>query len=70
MDNNYEGHAAELGGAVHSLELPPGKHHIKVELARYRTFETDVTSSAGKQFEVKTELVKGSIEDAGSEIKK
>jgi hypothetical protein len=70
VDNNYEGHAGELGGAVHSLELPPGKHHIKVELAGYRTFETDVTLVAGQKYEVKTELVKGSIEDAGSEIKK
>ena len=70
VDNNYEGHAGELGGAVHSLELPPGKHHIKVELPGYRTFETDVVLIAGQKYEVKTELVKGSIQDAGSEIKK
>jgi hypothetical protein len=70
VDNNYVGHAGELGGAVHSLELPPGKHHIKVELAGYQTFDTDVTLIAGQKFEVKTELAKGSIEDAGSEIKK
>lgn len=70
VDQKYVGHAGELGGAVHSLELPPGEHHIKVELAGYRTFETDVNLVAGQKSEVKTELVKGSIEDAGSDIKK
>ena len=70
IDQNYVGHAGELGGAVHSVQLAPGKHHIKVELAGYRTFETDVTLIAGQKSEMKTELVKGSIEDAGSEIKK
>jgi uncharacterized membrane protein len=70
VDNKYVGHAGELGGAVHSLQLPPGKHHIKVELAGYQTFDTDVTLIAGQKSEVKTDLVKGSIQDAGSEIKK
>ena len=70
VDSKYVGHAGELGGAVHSLELAPGKHHIKVELAGYQTFDTEVTLIAGQKSEVKTELVKGSIQDAGSEIKK
>jgi hypothetical protein len=70
VDEKYVGHAGELGGAVHSLQLPAGEHHIKVELAGYRTFETDVNLIAGQKSEVKTELMKGSIEDAGSDIKK
>jgi PEGA domain len=70
LDGNYIGHAGELGGSVHSLLVSPGTHHIKVELPGYRTFETDVTLLAGQKSEVKTELVKGSIEQAGSEIKK
>lgn len=70
LDNNYVGHASELGGAVHSLLVSPGKHHIKIELPGYRTFETEVDLLAGQKSEVKTELVKGSIEQASTDIKK
>src|SRR5215469_9250155 len=70
LDNNYIGHAGELGGAVHSLLVSPGPHRVKVELPGYRTFETDVTLLAGQKSEVKTELLKGSIEQASSDIKK
>lgn len=70
LDNNYVGHAGELGGAVHSLLVSPGKHHIKIELPGYRTFETEVELLAGQKSEVKTELVKGSIEQASTDIKK
>jgi hypothetical protein len=70
LDGNYVGHAGELGGSVHALLVSPGKHHVKVELPGYRTFETDVDLIAGQKSEVKTTLVEGSIEQAGPEIKK
>jgi hypothetical protein len=70
LDGNYVGHASELGGKFHSLLVSPGKHKIKIELPGYRTFETEVEVLAGQKSEVKTELVKGSIEQAGSDIKK
>jgi PEGA domain-containing protein len=70
VDDNYVGHAGESGGALHSLLVSPGKHGIKVALPGYRTFETEVTLLAGQKSEVKTELVKGSIEQASAEIKK
>jgi hypothetical protein len=69
MDGAYIGHASELGGATHSLSLSAGKHKIKVELPGYRTFETEVTLVAGQKSEVKTELTKGSIEQASPDIK-
>jgi hypothetical protein len=69
MDGAYIGHASELGGATHSLSLSAGKHKIKVELPGYRTFETEITLIAGQKSEVKTELTKGSIEQAGPDIK-
>jgi hypothetical protein len=69
LDDKYIGHASELGGAVHSLSISPGKHRIKVELPGYRTFETEVNLLRGQKSEVKTELVKGSIEQAGPDIK-
>jgi hypothetical protein len=70
LDGNYVGHASELGGKFHSLEVSPGKHRIKVELPGYRTFETEVNVLVGQKSEVKTELVKGSIEQADPDIKK
>jgi hypothetical protein len=70
LDSNYVGHAGELGGSVHALLVSPGKHHIKVELPGYRTFETEVDLIAGQKSEVKTSLVEGSIEQAGPDIKK
>ena len=69
LDDNYIGHASEFGGALHALLVSPGKHRVKVALPGYRTFETGVELLAGQKEEVKTELVKGSIEQASSEIK-
>jgi PEGA domain-containing protein len=70
LDDKYVGHTGELGGSVHALLVTPGKHRVKIELPGYRTFETEVNLIAGQKSEVKTELVKGSIEQAGAEIKK
>jgi hypothetical protein len=69
VDDAYLGHAGELGGAFHSMLISPGKHRIKIELPGYRTFETEVNLLAGQKSEIKTELVKGSIEQAGPLIK-
>jgi hypothetical protein len=69
LDGKFVGHASEFGGALHSMLVSPGKHRIKVELPGYQTFETEVNLLANQKSEVKTELVKGSIEQAGPEIK-
>jgi PEGA domain len=70
LDDKFVGHAGEFGGAFRSMLISPGKHRIKVELPGYRTFETEVNLLAGQKSEVKTELVKGSIEQAGPLIKR
>jgi hypothetical protein len=70
IDDAFVGHAGELGGAFHSMLIDPGKHRIKIELPGYRTFETEVNLLAGQKSEIKTELMKGSIEQAGPLIKK
>ena len=69
IDDAFFGHAGELGGTFHFMRITPGKHRIKVELPGYRTFETEVNLLAGQKSEIKTELVKGSIEQAGPLIK-
>ena len=69
LDGRFVGHASEFGGAFHSMLISPGKHQIKVELPGYRSFDTEVNLLAGQKSEIKTELVKGSIEQASPEIR-
>ena len=49
--------------------LSPGKHRIKVELPGYRTFETEVNLLPTQKSKVETDLVPGSILQAGPLIK-
>lgn len=69
LDGNYVGHVGEFGGTFHSMVVATGKHHIKIELPGYRTFETEVNLLADQKTEVKTDLVKGSIEQNDEAIK-
>ena len=69
VDDGYIGHAADFGGAFHSMLLSPGKHRVKVELPGYRTFETEVNLLPRQKSKVETELVAGSILQAGPLIK-
>ena len=69
IDDGYVGHASDFGGAFHSMVISPGKHRIKIELPGYQTFETEINLLARQKSEVKTELVKGSIDQAGPLVK-
>ena len=69
VDDGYVGHASDFGGALHSMVVSPGKHRIKIELPGYQTFETEINLLARQKSEVKTELVRGSIEQAGVLVK-
>jgi len=69
LDDKYIGHVGEFGGKFHSVQIAAGKHRVKVELPGYRTFETEVNLLAGQKSEVKTDLVKGSIEQNDAMIK-
>jgi len=64
LDDAYVGHASDFGG-THSMTLVPGRHRLKIDLPGYRTFETEVSVLPGQKAEIKTDLVKGSIEQAG-----
>jgi len=69
VDDGYVGHVADFGGAFRSMLLSPGKHRIKVELPGYRTFETEVNLLPRQKSKVETDLVRGSILQAGPLIK-
>ena len=70
LDGKFVGHAGDFGGAFKSMKISPGKHRVRVELPAYRTFETEVNLLADQESEIKTELVKGSIEQNTPLIKK
>ena len=69
LDDWYIGHVGEFGGKFHSMQIAAGKHRIKIELPGYRTFETEVNLLAGQKSEVKTDLVKGSIQQNDAMVK-
>ena len=69
IDERFVGHVDEFDGANQGLLLAPGKHRVKISLPGYQTFESDITLLANQKFELKTELFKGSIMEAGPLIK-
>ena len=69
MDSLFVGHVAEFGGVGGALLVAPGKRHIEISLPGYQTFETEITLVANQKFQVKTELIKGSIQKALPRIK-
>jgi hypothetical protein len=69
MDGNFLGPVHDFGGTGRALLVSPGKHRIKIALPGYQTFETEINLVANQKFTVKTDLVKGSITQAGPLIK-
>jgi hypothetical protein len=46
VDGGYMGHGGDFGGRFHSMLVSPGKHHLKVSLDGYRTYETEFDAVA------------------------
>jgi hypothetical protein len=69
MDNSFLGPVHDFGGTGRALLISPRKHRIKIALPGYQTFETEINLQPNQKFTVKTELVKGSITEAGPLIK-
>jgi len=65
VDDQFVGHVDEFDGPGQALLLAPGKHRVKITLPGYRTFETELNLLAEQKFELKTQLFKGSILQAG-----
>jgi len=70
VDGKFAGYVHEFGGVKRAMLIAPGKHHIKIELPGYRSFENDITVEAKQKVTVKTELAKASISAEGSDLKK
>jgi hypothetical protein len=60
VDDNYMGHGGDFGGRFHSMLVSPGKHHLKVTLNGYQTYETDLDGVASTKSQMKIVLEKSS----------
>jgi len=69
VDDNFVGPVHDFGGLGRSLLVSAGKHRIKIALPGYQTFETEINLLPNQKSTVKTDLVKGSIKQAGPLIK-
>jgi hypothetical protein len=69
VDDGYAGTTHEFGGVGKAMIIAPGMHHVKIALAGFQEFNTDISLKAGQKITIKTELVPGSIRDAGPAIK-
>jgi len=66
VDNQFAGHVDEFDGAVKAMLLTPGRHSVRVALPGYLPFETVVDLRSHQKLKLQTDLVKGSITEAGS----
>jgi hypothetical protein len=66
VDNQFAGHVEEFNGVGHAMLLTPGKHNVRVALPGYLPFETVVDLRPHQKLKLQTDLVKGSITEAGS----
>jgi hypothetical protein len=69
LDDAYAGSVSDFKGLGHGMLVEPGKHNIKIGLAGYRPFTTDVTLLPKQKITVKTNLEEGSILQADPAIK-
>jgi hypothetical protein len=64
LDDYYVGTVDQYYGIEHAMLVVPGRHRIKIALAGFKTFETEVNLFPRQKFEVRTDLMGGSINDA------
>ncbi len=70
VDDRYVGDVHQFGGVGRSMLVSAGKHRIKIALAGYQTFETEVNLLANQKLTLKAQLQEGSITQASPLIKK
>lgn len=70
LDDVFVGHVGEFSGHWRAMLVSPGDHVMKIALPGYQTFETQFNLLPRQQFTIKTQLVKGSITQAGALIQR
>ncbi len=65
LNGGYVGHVDEFNGPGQAMVVPAGSYDLKITLPGYLPFETQISLRPGQKLEVKTDLVPGSIREAG-----
>lgn len=68
LDGAFAGSVSDFKGVGKGMLIAPGKHQIKIALAGYRPFTTEINLLPNQKFTLKTDLVEGSILQSGSAI--
>lgn len=69
VDDAFAGSVGEFRGVGRGMLVSPGKHRIKIALPGYQDFDTEVNLLGRQKVTIKTDLVPGSITQAGPSIK-
>jgi hypothetical protein len=64
VNDQFAGHVEEFAGR-RAMLVPPGQHKLRIALPGYLPFETVVNLRPNQKLKIETDLVKGSITDAG-----
>ncbi|HET9409014.1 MAG TPA: PEGA domain-containing protein [Candidatus Sulfotelmatobacter sp.] len=70
VDGQFAGHANEFNGHGKAMLVTPGEHSVRVALPGYLPFETTVELRPHQKLKIETELVKGSVVEAGALVSK
>jgi len=70
VDGQYAGHVDEFDGVGKAMLLTPGQHRLHIALPGYLPFDTMVDVRAQQKLKIQTDLVRGSITEAGSQVSK
>ena len=70
VDDGFVGTVHEFSGVGRGMLVSPGKHRVKIALPGYQVFETEVNLLPKQKITIRTNLVPGSITQAGPSIKK
>ena len=70
VDGQYAGHIDEFDGVGKAMLLTPGQHRLHIALPGYLPFDTTVDVRPQQKLKIQTDLVKGSITEAGSQVSK
>jgi hypothetical protein len=69
VDDAFVGSVNEFTGVGHGMLVSPGKHRIKIALPGYQAFDTEISLLPRQKITIKTDLLPGSITQAGPSIK-
>ena|SRR2546422_1290439 len=69
FDDAFVGSVNEFMGVGRGMLVSPGKHRIKIALPGYQAFDTEVSLLPHQKITIQTDLLPGSITQAGPSIK-